>query len=276
MSATKKSDKLTKRFEDLFENETRFGIIMAIRNFGSMNIKKLSKIMGKTESTIFHHISELLKDPKIIEIDNDKTISTRGIFYKLSKITEKHYPKSSDTVFEEEIPTIFERASKLNSEELSKMMLLRMLGQPDLGEMAKKARRTIAYYHNIENFILNNFERAEQAMLKGLKPKNLKYPFGSHSLLSMDLKIFKPEHTIDIAIASSEFFAKIAKLKKKFEAEIEKEKIPEEQQIDVIYYLFGGEISEFEFEEDSDWDYEKYTADMVEKLQEIYKGIEEK
>ena len=87
----------------------------------------------------------------------------------------------------------------------------------------KKVRRTMSYYHNIENFIINNFERSEQALLKGLKPKNLKYPFGSHSLLSMDLK---------------------------------KEKIAEEQQIDVIYYLFGGEISEFEFEEDSDWDYD--------------------
>ena len=218
----------------------------------------------------------MLKDPKIIEIDNEKTISTRGIFYKLSKITEKHYPKSSDTVFEEEIPTIFERASKLNSDELSKMMILRMLGQPDLGEMAKKARRAMSYYHNIENFILNNFESAEQALLKGLKPKNLKYPFGSHSLLSMDLKIFKPEQTIEIAAVTSEFFAKIAKLKKKFEAEIRKEKVSEEQQIDVIYYLFGGEISEFEFVEDSAWDYKKYTADMVEKLQEIYEGIEEK
>lgn len=275
MSTPKKSDKIIKRLEDLFENETRYGIIMAIRNFGSMNIKILSKIMGKTESTIFHHINELLKEPKIIEIDNDKTISTRGIFYKLSKITEKRYPKSSDAVFEEDIPTIFERVSKLNSEELSKMMMLRMLNQPDLGEMSKKVRRSMSYFHNIENFIINSFERSEQALLKGLKPKNLNYPFGSHSLLSMDLKVFKPEHVIDIAIATSEFFAKIAKLKKKFEEEIKKETIAEEQQIDVIYYLFGGEISEFEFEEDSNWNYEEYTADIVEKLQKIYEGIEE-
>ncbi len=275
MTASKKSDKLTKRFEDLFANETRYGIIMAIRNFGSMNIKTLSKIMGKTESTIFHHIGELLKDPKIIEIDNDKTISTRGIFYKLSKITEKHYPKTSDDVFEEDLPTVFDRVSKLNSEEIGKMMMLRMLSQPDLGEMSKKAKRSMSYFHNIENFILNSFERSEQALLKGFKPKNLNYPFGSHSLLSIDLKIFKPEHMIDIAIVTSEFFAKIAKLKRKFETEMKKKKIAEEQQIDVIYYLFGGEISEFEFEEDSTWNYQEYTADIVEKLQKIYEGIEE-
>ena len=81
---------------------------------------------------------------------------------------------------------------------------------------------------------------------------------------------------IEIGVVTTEFFAKMGRLKKKFEAEIKKEEITKEQQIDVIYYLFGGEISEFEFEEDSDWDYKVYTADIVEKLQKIYEDIEEK
>ncbi|MBY9002082.1 MAG: hypothetical protein KGD64_14275 [Candidatus Heimdallarchaeota archaeon] len=190
------------------------------------------------------------------------------------KLTEKKYPKEPDTIYEEEIPTIFERTSKLTTEELSKLMMLRMLGQPDLGSMWKKARRSLSYFHNIENFILNSFERSENALAKGLKPKNLKYPFGSHTLLSMDLKVFKPRHMIDVALITSEFFANLAKLKRKINAEMKKENINEEELIDVIYYLFGGEISEFEFEEDDSWDYKEYTKDAVEKLQKIYEGIE--
>ena len=231
--------------------------------------------MGKTESTIFHHISELLKKPKVIEFDVTKSESTRGKYYKLTKLTEEAYPKGADSIFEEEIPTIFERTSKLTNEDLTKMMMLRMMNQPDLGSMAKKARRSLAYFHNIENFIINGFERSEKAIASGLKPKNLKYPFGSHSLLSMDMKVFKPRHMIEIAMLTSDFFANLAKLKRKIETESKKEKISEEEQIDVIYYLFGGEVSEFEFEKDEMWDYKKYTEDVIEKLQKIYEGIEE-
>ena len=44
--------KILDRVNDVYKVETRYAIIMAINNFGSSNIKKLAKILGKNESQI--------------------------------------------------------------------------------------------------------------------------------------------------------------------------------------------------------------------------------
>jgi len=279
MSESSKKDKTVKksvdsRFKEVFENETQYGILMAIRNFGSMNIKKLAGLMGKTESTIHHHISEMLRDPKVIEIDTNKTEKERGKYYKLSPLASKRYPREPDTVFEDTIPTIMERAMQLDDEDLPRMILLRLMSQKDLGSMAQKARRAFSYYHNIENFILNSFEQSEQAILNRLKPRNLNYPLGSHTLLSMDMKVSKPRHMMEIGIASVEFFAKLTKLKRKFDEEMDSEGVKEEDRIDAYFYLFGGEVSEFEFEKDEKFDYDEFVKPVTKKLKKIYEGIE--
>ena len=118
---------IDQRFEDIFENNTRYGIVMAIRTFGSMNIKLLASIMGKTVSTIHHHIKEMTQEPSVIIVDNEKTTTLRGIYYKLSDITEEKYPKDTETVFEEDIPKVMNRVLQLSDEDLSKIMILRMI-----------------------------------------------------------------------------------------------------------------------------------------------------
>ncbi|MHA2358005.1 MAG: hypothetical protein ACXABK_04470, partial [Candidatus Heimdallarchaeaceae archaeon] len=194
---------------------------------------------------------------------------------KLSSIAVKRYPREPDTIFEDTIPTIIDRALELDDEDIPRMMLLRLMDQKDLGSMAQKARRAFSYYHNIENFIINNFEKCEQALLNRKKPKNLDYPLGSHTLLSMDMKISKPRHMMEIGKASIEFFAKLAKLKRTFEEEMDSEGVKEEDKIDAYFYLFGGEVSEFEYEEDDEFSYEDFVKPVEEKLKKIYEGIEE-
>ncbi len=266
---------LDKRFEDLFENETRYGIVMAIRTFGSMNIKLLAKIMGKTVSTIHHHISEMTKEPEVIVIDNKQTTESRGIYYTLSEITKERYPKEDESVYEDQITTIMERAMKLSDEDMGKVMIYRMLSQEDLGEISKKIRRSKSYRHNIENFIINSFERTEQALKEGLKPKNLLYPFGATTQMGLDMQVSKPKHGVEIGVVVAEFFAKLVKLKQKFEKEMDEEGIKEEDRIKIYYHLFGGEITDFEFEKDDTFDLKEYVKPIEKTIREIYEGIEE-
>ena len=142
--------------------------------------------MGKTVSTIHHYIGEMIKEPEVIVIDNKETTASRGIYYTLSEITKERYPKDKETVFEEEIPTIIERAMQLSDEDMAKVMMFRIINQKDFGKLTKSIKRSRSYYHNIENFIINSFERAEKALMEGLKPKNLQYPFGAINSIGLN------------------------------------------------------------------------------------------
>ena len=76
-------------------------------------------------------------------------------------------------------------------------------------------------------------------------------------------------------MAVTKFFAELVKLKKKFEIEMDEEGINEEDRIKVYYQLFGGEVADFEYVEDDNFDLEEYVKPIEKKIEEIYKGIEE-
>ncbi|MFX1253037.1 MAG: hypothetical protein ACFFCZ_15635 [Promethearchaeota archaeon] len=240
---------LDKRYEELILNETKYGVVMAIRTFGSLNIKTLARIMGKAESTIFHHVSELLKKPKIIEIDMEKTESKRGKFFKLTEETINRYKEDVDHVFEEKIPTILNDVMNLSPEKFLEQQINDLRDRDYLGTIAKSARRRLSYHHNIENFILNNFERTEEALKKGLIPKRKNFPFGTFNLLYLDMKISSLKHTFQLAQLTAEYFKKLNQLKNEIKSEMDTNNVKEEDRIAVHLHLFGGELAEFEFEE---------------------------
>ena len=135
-----------------------------------------------------------------------------------------------------------------SDEEISQIFLEKISNHPDLVYMTEKERRSIAYNHTLENIMLNNMETAEKAFKKGAKPKNDNYPMGSISNFPLDMKISKPRHLFQILSLLTEIAAKFARLKEEIAEEMDKEKIPEDQRIDIHYHVVGGEIAEFEFE----------------------------
>ncbi len=62
------------------------------------------------------------------------------------------------------------------------------------------------------------------------------------------MKISKPRHLFQILNLLTEITAKFARLKEEIAEEMDNEKIPEDQRIDIHYHVVGGEIAEFEFE----------------------------
>ncbi|MCG3260149.1 MAG: ArsR family transcriptional regulator [Candidatus Heimdallarchaeota archaeon] len=240
--------KILDRVNEVYKVETRYGIIMAINNFGSANIKKLAKILGKNEATIYHHLKDLTREPELLVVDNQKTRENKGIFYKLSKIAEKNFGGPPLEILETKMEEAYKRILEQTDEEIAQMYMKMISEHPDLGIITDKERRSIAYNHYLESMMLNNLETAEKAFKKRAKPMNENYPLGSISNFPLDMKISKPRHLFQILSLLTEIAAKFARLKEEIAEEMEKEKIPENQKIDIHYHVVGGEVAEFEFE----------------------------
>ncbi len=240
--------KILDRVNGVYKVETRYAIILAINNFGSANIKKLARILGKNEATIYHHLKDLTREPELLIVDNKKTRENKGIFYKLSKMAERNFGEPPVEILETKLQEAYKKILEQTDEEIVRILLEMISNHPDLGNMTEKERRSIAYNHNLENIMLNNMETAEKAFKAGVKPKNNKYPFGSISNFPLDMKISKPRHLFQILSLLTEISAKFARLNEEIAEEMDKEKIPENQRIDIHYHIVGGEIAEFEFE----------------------------
>ena len=239
---------ILQRINEIFQVETRYAIILAINNFGSLNIKKLSKILGKNEATIYYHIQNLTKEPELLIIDNEKTNKYRGIYYTLSNLAKKYFGEPPVEVLETGMKETLELILSQSDEEISRIYMELLANHPNLGTQAEKERRNIAYNHTLENIMLNNLEQAEKAFLENRIPKNANYPLGSIINLPLDMKISKPRHVFEIIQIFTELSVKFHRLKEKIDNEMEKEKIPERERIDIHYHIVGGEVAEFEFE----------------------------
>lgn len=247
MVPEKKESVLETRVREMVKNETRYGIFMAIRTYGSLNIKRLAEILGKTESTIFHHITEMLKEPKILGIDLNKTEQNRGKFYRLTEELVRIYVKNEETVFETDIPKAIGKLDNLSNEELAEHLLNAVKNQPDLGRVAEAAKRALSYEHIIENLILNNYQQLEKAILNGLVPARKDFPAGGFSNISIDIKMSNLKQMLLISEAIIEFFQELIKLKKQFQEEIDNSEISEDLLVTEHLHVFSGQLGEFTF-----------------------------
>ncbi|MFW9923993.1 MAG: ArsR family transcriptional regulator [Candidatus Thorarchaeota archaeon] len=235
------------RVKEMIMNETRHAIFMAIRTYGSLNIKTLAEILGKTESTIFHHLSIMLEEPKIIEIDIQKTEKSRGKFYQLSKKLVDIYEKEEAKAFTSDIPEVMNKLQNVSEPQIVEMLLGNLRKQPDLGNVAISAKKSLSYEHILENFILNNFEKAEKALLNGFIPLREDFPIGGFSNISIDIKIFNIKQIIQISNIIATFFKELTNLKKEIQEEIKDKNIPEEKVIIEHVHVFSGELGDFQF-----------------------------
>ncbi len=240
--------KTLERVNEVYKVETRYAIILAINNFGPSNIKKLARILGKNEATIYHHLKDLTREPELLVVDNKKTRENKGIYYKLSKMAERNFGGPPLEILETKMQEAYEKILEQTDEEIAKMYMKMISEHPDLGNLTEKERRSIAYNRNLENIMLTNMETAEKAFKTGSKPTNENYPLGSISNFPLDMKISKPRHLFQILSFWTEAAAKFAKLKLEIAKEMDKENIAEDQRIDIHYHVVGGEIAEFEFE----------------------------
>lgn len=245
----KKEDKKTiSKIDDVFNIETRHAIIMAIDTFGSSNIKKLASFLGKNDATIYYHIKELLKEPALLEIDQEITNNQKGIFYKLTNLAIKYFTEPPVDKMDELFTQLYDLITTKSDQEVANFYFELMAKNPDLGKTADRDRRRFAYNHILENFMINNIEREEQLILQGNKPLNKKYPIGSLFLNSIDMKITHPRQFFEVIRIFTEMMKKLGELKVKYQNEINEKSIPPNEQINLRCHVVGGEIAEFDFD----------------------------
>ena len=68
---------------ELYSHEIQMGILMLIISYGSLNLKHLSNLIYKSESTVFENIQQLLTR-NILEIDSEESKFRRGKYYKIT------------------------------------------------------------------------------------------------------------------------------------------------------------------------------------------------
>ena len=245
----KKEDKKTiTKIDEVYNIETRHAILMAIDTFGSSNIKKLASFLGKNDATIYYHIKELLKEPALLEIDQEITNNQKGIFYKLTDLAIRHFSEAPFEEMNDLFTQLYDVISSKSDQEVENFYFELMAKNPDLGKTAERDRRRFAYNHILENFMLNNIEREEQLILQGFKPLNKNYPIGSLFLNSIDMKIIHPKQFFEVIKIVADMMKKLGELKTKYQKDIIEKSIPDNEQINLRCHFVGGEITEFKFD----------------------------
>ncbi|MHA1186078.1 MAG: hypothetical protein ACTSXA_10220 [Candidatus Heimdallarchaeota archaeon] len=240
---------LAEKLKRIANSNTQYGILMAIKAYGSANIKTLAEVVGKTESTIFHHLVELIKEPKLIEIDQKRTETTRGKYYRLIIDLVEHYRKDDD-VHQEIIPGILDKILEMSDDEIYEHGLKTLRETKDLDDIARTAKKSLSYNFMLNNIILNSFDKAANELKKGKVPIRKNIPFPGFSNLSMNLKISTARQVILISKTVNDFFAKLIELRNQFQNEMDELNVKEEDRITSYVQLFSGELGEFPFSYD--------------------------
>jgi len=190
----------------------------------------------------------MLKEPKVMEIDQHKTEKTRGKYYRLIPELEEYYQKD-DEVHQEEIPGLLDKILKMSDEEIYQYGLNLILDNKNSDEIALSAKKSLAENFLLNNIILNSFDKAAKELQKGRIPLRSNIPFPGFSNLSLNLKISSVRHVILISKTVNDFFAKLIDLRKQFNKEMDDLGVQDEDRITSFIQLFSGELGEFPFKD---------------------------
>ncbi|MHA2503661.1 MAG: hypothetical protein ACXAE3_12415, partial [Candidatus Kariarchaeaceae archaeon] len=204
------------------------------------------------EATIHHHIQWLTSDPALIILDTDTTVKRKGKYYRLAEPVQNYfYDPGQGEEGVAEIRAKVERIDKLlkmSDADIYKFHLDMIKNHPEGLLNDIKERQLMAYNHTLENMILNNFKQALTELAAGNMPKNKQYPFGSLSNFALDMQVSSSRHLFEIVKLFTQMQVSFVALKNRIHEEMEIEKIPEEDRIDMHFHIVGGEIAQFEFE----------------------------
>lgn len=241
-------NEIEKELEPIFKVDTRYSIVLLILSFGSLNIQRIAKILGKNEATIYHHIKELTKERTFLKVDDEATMSKKGIYYTLEDRVMEFFCEPPLEILEDKLPVKLDEILAKSDNEISDYFTSIITSSPSLGCNAEKERKKLVFNHTLENFLIYNFNEVEKALKEGKKPLNKRYPVGGISNIPINLKVAYHRHFFEFMKELTKFQVNIHKLQEKINSELENEKIPKEEIIQLHYHLVGGELTEFKFE----------------------------
>jgi len=172
----------------------------------------------------------------------------KGKFYKLSPLASYNFSDEDENIQSEDTLEKFDKLLAEPDEFVKRILIEMIIKHPDMGTLNKRERQKLSYNHITESIMVNNFEKAEMAFLEGKEPRNKNYPFGSISNINLKAKVHTAKHLFRFLKILTEFQAEFSKLSTTIGKEMKRDKIAEDEQINLRFNVVGGEISEFYFD----------------------------
>ena len=253
MTDEKKED-LETRYKKLWqEDPNKFAIITCLGWYGSINLKKLSSLIGKPETTTLRYIKQLIDDG-LIEVDAEKTASSWGKYYRLVDEVAKLYKKNLDDFVKEgsELDKKLAHLKQLSEEEIRREIAQKLIPPKDAKYSAPKAfKQFLSFIHNIENSIINQLVDLEKEFQEEVENPEIyfeRYPhlIPDNALIVRTIELGKISHVVKLAEAVRDFVRALVKLQEEFKKEMEEEGIPENKRPIQFISIFLGGLSKHE------------------------------
>ncbi|UJG41359.1 MAG: hypothetical protein K9W45_02590 [Candidatus Heimdallarchaeum aukensis] len=250
MAEEEKIKEIEEKYEKLWvDDPNKFAIITALSWYGSLNLKKLSTLIGKPETTTLRYLKQLLDD-NMVEVDAEKTASSWGKFYRLEENIASLYRKNIEDYVKEEsdFDKKLKKYKELSEREIEKEILEKLLKSEGEKSFSQSFKQYLSFIHNIETSIANELIDIEFKVKETLEKKGLdylkehfKYPRSETSLIVRTIKLSKFAHVIKLAETVRDFYRKVTELQKEFLKEMDEEGVPEEERfIQFISTFLGG------------------------------------
>ena len=249
MNEAKIDSNILNRFNQLVEDETEYSIVTTLQWYNSLNLKKISTMIGKPESTTLRYIRRLKKEG-VIEFDSEKSEDSWGKYYKLSSDVK--------TIYESVQKEIEERASQiidelqdyrnLPEEELNLYFAKELLSEKKWG-MIPSMKNHMHFVSNLQKVIVNETIYAANELSKKIEKEGREKIIERIILPPFDLsyhvsivKLNKLRHILMMNEIVFDFMKKIKEFNEALKKEMDAEKIPEEERKTQFINLFTGSL----------------------------------
>lgn len=228
----------------LLENEIKNGIITSIRVFGALKLKKISTLLGKTESTVIAHLKELERRG-YIERDPEKH-EERGKFYILTKKCNDIFDQISEKYVKEDFDEGIQRFKQMTKEEYNKIIIQGIkerFSQKDSNPLQSIQAGAIIN-SNITKIIRQDFKDVIAKVNNENDESNLNYIFLANVSMSMlTIPVETPSHVAKISELTNDYLKKLRVLEDEISKEIIQMKGEKKTENNQYIFLFLGPLS---------------------------------
>lgn len=250
-----KKSLIEEKLERVIYEEVSYGIITSLRFHETLNLKRLAQLIGRPETTTIRYLKQLLED-KLIDIDAEKTATSWGKFYRLSKPAKEVMAQGEKEQQQREDNFLSELANyeSMSEEKLLEIFVREITNKESLDQIAIQVKHGITLNYNIQKMIINNFIETSNGLTKIKEEKGADYLIENLILDPADIntstlfiKYSKAKHVMAIIEKFVDFHKAIKELETKFEKEMDKEQIPEDERKTHYVGLFMG-TTDFKFQ----------------------------
>ena len=209
-------------FDYITNNEIKNGVITTIHLFGSLKLKKISELLGKTESTVILHLKDLEKK-EFIKRDSKKH-EERGKFYVLTEKCLVLLDSIPDKLVQEDFEEGIQRFKQMSKKEYSKYIAQSIKEQfsEENSDRLQSIQAGAVINSNITRIISKDITGIIDAVNQKNSDFNTQNLFLANLSMSMlTIPVATPSQVARISELSYDYLKKIKALEKEFSKEIE-------------------------------------------------------